>query len=369
MRVSFIVIFLFFTMRVFSQPDNTKHGKKEGVHTSWYDNGVKEKEEVFTDNKKNGICRYWNKKGILVKEIKYSLNIPNGIYRTWTEDGKPLTDYHYTMHVRNGQCKRWDSTGKMVLNREYKMGYPVNFFLPIVPKVKKDCLPNSFTPFTQCDSIIQLYRQDALAIAYRMAQDTLSPYYDSILIPKHLINTIHVALIALHNHSLFGIHVYHPYSKQLNKAEMAIMLEGSPVWNTHWKNGKEETGIISIDTIISQYALKLQKKKYDSFPGSDFFYFESTYIINYHALSKRLNQIDKRILVWKLYLEIGDGNDIFYERKENCTKITLSVGGGDCPAGCLVRFNNIYHVYDDGEVDYIETNKRIPGSSTSSYDE
>ena len=63
-----------------------KNGKKDGLWTSWYENGQKESEETFKDGKRDGLGTWWYENGQKFSEGTYKDGKLIFIKR-WNEDG------------------------------------------------------------------------------------------------------------------------------------------------------------------------------------------------------------------------------------------------------------------------------------------
>ena len=48
-----------------------KDGKRDGLHTEWYEEGKKKIEENFEDGKKNGLFTFWSPNGHKISEGIY----------------------------------------------------------------------------------------------------------------------------------------------------------------------------------------------------------------------------------------------------------------------------------------------------------
>ena len=63
-----------------------KNGKKDGLWTSWYENGQKESEETFKDGKRDGLGTWWYENGQKKEEVTFKDGeMISG--KKWNKDG------------------------------------------------------------------------------------------------------------------------------------------------------------------------------------------------------------------------------------------------------------------------------------------
>ena len=63
-----------------------KNGKKDGLWTSWYENGQKESEETFKDGKRDGLGTWWYENGQKKEEVTFKGGeMISG--KKWNKDG------------------------------------------------------------------------------------------------------------------------------------------------------------------------------------------------------------------------------------------------------------------------------------------
>jgi len=63
-----------------------KNGKKDGLWTSWYENGQKESEETFKDGKRDGLWTWWYENGQKKEEVTFKDGeMISG--KKWNKDG------------------------------------------------------------------------------------------------------------------------------------------------------------------------------------------------------------------------------------------------------------------------------------------
>ena len=89
-----------------------KNGKKDGLWTSWYENGQKESEETFKDGKRDGLGTWWYENGR--KKIK-GINKDgrrDGLWTWWYENGQKKEEVTF----KDGEMisgKKWNKDGSV----------------------------------------------------------------------------------------------------------------------------------------------------------------------------------------------------------------------------------------------------------------
>ncbi len=112
---------------------------------------------------------------------------------------------------------------------------------------------------TVCDSIAGLYRADALALAYREAQDTASPYYQTILIQESRIATYEKCLALLYNNLedslLFGLRTYHPPEAMDTSEFYKVTLQITGASKKKWRTRNGRCGYKNFDNIFVEVGM------------------------------------------------------------------------------------------------------------------
>lgn len=72
-------------------------GTAVGLHTTYYEDGVKHYEVEYSEFGKR-----------------------NGVYKVWSEKGKLLISKNYSNGKINGESKRWDENGKLIEHEIYE---------------------------------------------------------------------------------------------------------------------------------------------------------------------------------------------------------------------------------------------------------
>jgi len=87
----------------------------DGLGTSWYENGQKEKEENYKDDKQDGLEVWWHENGQKKGEVNYKDGRLNGLETWWHENGKKEYEVNYKDGEEiEGSEKYWNSKGEPV---------------------------------------------------------------------------------------------------------------------------------------------------------------------------------------------------------------------------------------------------------------
>jgi hypothetical protein len=112
---------------------------------------------------------------------------------------------------------------------------------------------------TVCDSIRGHYRADALALAYREAQDTTLPYYQNIILQESRIAVYERCLALLYNNledsMLFGLRTYHP-PEAADTAEfyhVTLQIQGGN--KKKWRTRSGRCGYKNFDNIFVEVGM------------------------------------------------------------------------------------------------------------------
>ena len=72
-----------------------KNGKKDGLWTSWYENGQKESEETFKDGDYDGLWTKWHRNGQKKREGTWKGWNRIGLHTEWYENGQKKSEETY----------------------------------------------------------------------------------------------------------------------------------------------------------------------------------------------------------------------------------------------------------------------------------
>jgi hypothetical protein len=110
-----------------------------------------------------------------------------------------------------------------------------------------------------CDSIEGLYRADALALAYREAQDSTLPYYHNIILQESRIAVYEKCLALLYNNledsMLFGLRTYHPPEAADTSEFYKVTLQIQGASKNKWRTRSGRCGYKNFDNILVEVGM------------------------------------------------------------------------------------------------------------------
>lgn len=110
-----------------------------------------------------------------------------------------------------------------------------------------------------CDSIRGLYRADALALAYREAQDTTLPHYHNIVLQETRIAIYEKCLALLYNNledsMLFGLRTYHPPEAADTSEFYHVTLQIDGASKKKWRARNGRCGYKNFDNIFVEVGM------------------------------------------------------------------------------------------------------------------
>ena len=101
-------------------------GRKDGLHTSWYENGNKEGEKTYVNNELNGPSSEWYLNGKIKSSGGYILGRKGGLHTSWYENGNKKDEITYDNGVLNGRSSEWYSNGQIKVECRYNSGQIVD---------------------------------------------------------------------------------------------------------------------------------------------------------------------------------------------------------------------------------------------------
>lgn len=136
--------------------------------------------------------------------------------------------------------------------------------------------------------------------------------------------------------------------------EVLLRTDKTKPWLESWREGNTKTGIEEIDNLIDDFGLTLEQyREYDSTSHQAVATMRAEGPINVYAVGDRfasLPEIEKggpdRL--------ITGGRNVKAQIKYNYLLLDVTVGSGDCPAGCINKVNHEFGIFSDGEVKHIE---------------
>lgn len=112
---------------------------------------------------------------------------------------------------------------------------------------------------TVCDSLKGMHRADALALAYREAQDSSLPYYNNVIIQQSRIAVYQKCLALLYNNledsMLFGLRTYHPPEAKDTTEFYKVTLQVSGASTRKWRMRNGKCGYKNINNILEEVGL------------------------------------------------------------------------------------------------------------------
>lgn len=180
-----------------------------------------------------------------------------------------------------------------------------------------------------------------------ISEDLISFYYDALV--TILNSTAGKNVDIIQNYRSFNF--WSLYSLSAKPIQNAPFLEA-------WKDSTIETGIIEIDTLLSEKGFQINRVYYRESTGETSFSLETNIGRNINQITKKLEDTGQFIYIYPSGYA-GDGGKIYAKRttiknKIEVLEINFAVGYGDCPSGCIYRDFYIFQVYTDGRVVFKE---------------
>lgn len=221
---------------------------------------------------------------------------------------------------------------------------------------------------TVCDSIRGLYRADALALAYREAQDSALPYYQNMILQEKRIETYEKCLALLYNNledsMLFGLRTYHPPEAVDTSEFYKVTLQITGANKKKWRMRNGHCGYQNFENIFNEAGMtpvgELTKQ-------GDYMYAEytTTKPLNKVALQRRLAAQPKitarvqRYLSPLHYIGMLDYKNVREVRNNDSVYVLLQYpfGPGMPPELPYPTATDIYHV-QGCKLSYVRTTTR-----------
>ena len=89
-----------------------KNGKKDGLWTSWYENGQKESEETFKDGKRDGLGTWWYENGQKKDEFTWKDGKVDGTWKWYWSNGTKMKEGNWKDSKLDGLCIEWYENGR-----------------------------------------------------------------------------------------------------------------------------------------------------------------------------------------------------------------------------------------------------------------
>lgn len=178
------------------------------------------------------------------------------------------------------------------------------------------------------------------------------------IIPEEIVEHFYNGLVHLYNsdleearmvtkdHELF-------IGNPMNSRDVIITVREDESWLDNWKSGKTKTDVAVIDMLIDEFKLGLIDYEELSSIGLVHVEMRSNSVINVFSAGKFFSSL-KQIKDAKPRINIITGGRsmkalVFNDRIE----LDITVGSGDCPAGCIYLINHKFSISHDGEVELV----------------
>ncbi len=182
---------------------------------------------------------------------------------------------------------------------------------------------------------------------------------EQVAISNELVNYIYNGIVHLFNSELkkadeitenFHLIVRTPGSSD----KIVFWIDKVKPWHENWQEGEMLTGIAEIDLLIKKYDLTLFSYS-DVNPESPraTAILEADEAVNVFALSNLFNAIPQINSVTPRQLLTG-GRDMKAAIKNDHLLLDITVGKGDCPAGCIYKLNRLFSINSNGDVEAVE---------------
>lgn len=206
------------------------------------------------------------------------------------------------------------------------------------------------------------YKEDAARLAVREALTSTTTEEDQAEIPParvayfyELLTKIYwMGIDSANIPDLSGIHCF----PRTHLRRILVTLTPDSRFEEPWGQGIALTSDLYINQLFSRYGLKVNNFRRD--PSGATLMLDADRDINTPALAHALAQVPGIRAAEEEHM-MGDGNNIeFGGEGKNQVALRLSIGTGDCMAGCIQRKFWIFYVDAAGKVTYMGTRGNIP---------
>ena len=97
-------------------------GKRNGLHSKWFDSGVLSFEVQYTNGLRDGISKTWWVNGNLRSQYSYEKDALQGKQFQYYQSGLPFKELTFVKGKEDGMQKSWRENGKLYNNYEAKNG-------------------------------------------------------------------------------------------------------------------------------------------------------------------------------------------------------------------------------------------------------
>lgn len=133
--------------------------------------------------------------------------------------------------------------------------------------------------------------------------------------------------------------------------EVLLWTDTSKPWLDNWRQEITLTGIDEIDELIERFNLSLFEYRELSItsPGA-IAHMRSDEPINVYAIGKAFENLQEIERAGPDVLLTG-GRDVEATVSKDYLLLDITVGSGDCPAGCINKINHQFKIFSDGTVE------------------
>ncbi len=217
------------------------------------------------------------------------------------------------------------------------------------------------------DSVIAIYRKDAMLKALENTLENHDVYEDSIQINPRRTDTLLKAMLAVYNatqlpqrDSVVTLYDIHHFS-YINPHYFSIKADSNTYWMQNLKAGNATSGHPYIDSLMTNLSL-------DSINFYDYVFTQPTVgfytdsMFNFSMLSTDIDTI-AGVSYMDLGYTAGDSDDILDSINGSSVILTYRAKWGDCPAGCMWMHYWTFEVnLDNCEVTFVESGGDSPVS-------
>jgi hypothetical protein len=206
------------------------------------------------------------------------------------------------------------------------------------------------------------YKEDAARLAVREATTSTTSGEEGATIPPDRIAYFYDLLTKIYwmgidsanIPDLSGVHCF-PY---VHLRRILVTLTPDSQFEEPWGQGISLTSDLYVNQLFSRYGLKVNNFRRD--PAGATLMLDANRDIITPALASAFSQIPG-IRSAEEERMMGDGNNIeFGGEGKNQVAMRLSIGAGDCMAGCIQKKYWIFYVDAAGKVTYMGTRGSIP---------
>ena len=195
---------------------------------------------------------------------------------------------------------------------------------------------------TISEFIIENYRDDAVQLyLHEIHNNPNHPNYNIVDIDESEVNQILSIIQSVYNLNIperDTVFEVYDIPARLCYATSYLQLKVDPQ-NSAIQNlaaNQIPTGNQALDSFLNTYGFDSVDLSYD-YPQFPWLSIISTQELNLLPLEDEVTNLEGILMAEMNAGCVGDGNTIQIDREQSPTKITFSIGEGDCPAGCIYK--------------------------------